>query len=236
MNLAANNTFLPENLSSTVILDVNSEQIKALTASLIEPDQSGRAFTQKAHLHLCQMLCAIYSANEWQPASETLRKQRGSCSQRMACLEALARAAGIPTRVRALHVKRSFWYPRFPVLRYFMPNRILLLWPQFFLEGTWVGFDELHSPVQVLAESSAGFRNDGESLFEAVQKTPVDFFGKTCGLACATEGHDLSKYVLTDEGIFETRDQAFLRFGSFQYTLRGRLFELLFGGRAYRRM
>ena len=79
---------------------------------------------------------------------------------------------------------------------------------------------------------SLGFRNNGESLFEAVQKTPVDFLGKTCGLACAKPSHDLSKYVLSDDGFFNTRDEVFERFGSFQHTLRGRLFELAFGGRS----
>jgi len=150
----------------------------------------------------------------------------------MACLEAVARAAGIPTRVLSLHVKGSFWYPRFRLSRRFIPERILLVWPQFFLAGRWVGFEELHSSLDQLAENSLGFSNAGESLFEAVQKTPVDFLGKNCGLACARPEHDLSKFVLADSGFFDTRDEVFERFGSFQYSLRGRVFELAFGGRS----
>jgi len=95
----------------------------------------------------------------------------------------------------------------------------------------WVDLDELYSPMALLVATSHGFRNDGESLFEAIQKTPVDFLGKSCGLACAKPEHDLSKFVLNDEGFFDTRDEAFERFGSFQNTLRGRAFELVFGGR-----
>lgn len=228
MRTEANITYRRANLKATAILDVDSEEIRSLTESLTQPDQSDRSFVQKAHLYLCEVLRPVYSVNEWQPASKTLRQKRGSCSQRMACLEALARAAGIPTRVRALHVKGSFWYPRFRFSRPFIPEHILLVWPQFFLSGIWVDFDELHSSMDRLVEDSPGFSNDGESLFEAVQKTPVDFLGKSCGLACAKPGHDLSKYILGDDGFFDARDEVFERFGSFQSTLRGRVFEFAF--------
>jgi hypothetical protein len=173
----------------------------------------------------------VYSVNEWQPVSKTLQKKKGSCSQRMACLEAIARAVGISTRVRALHVSGRFWYPRFWLSRPFIPKHILLVWPQFSLQGTWVDLDELYSPVAMLVATSHGFKNDGESLFEAIQKTPVDFLGKSCGLACAKPEHDLSKFVQRDEGFFDTRDEVFERFGSFQHTFRGRVFEAVFGGR-----
>lgn len=222
----------PENLKPTAILDFERGEVQDLVKSLRQAIAPDRFFLQKAHFHLSQSLLPVYSVNEWQPASKTLRDRRGSCSQRMACLEAVARAAGIPTRVRALQIRRAFWYPRFRLLRNLIPKRILLVWPQFFLQGLWVDFDELYSPMaQLAAASTSGFTNEGESLFEAVQHTPVDFFGKTCGLACARPEHNLSRYILEDEGFFDSRDEAFKRFGSFQYTTRGRLFELFFGGR-----
>ncbi len=188
------------NLKATSILDIDNEEVRRLVENMIEPDQSDRTFVQRAHVRLCQIVRPVYSVNEWQPVSKTLQKEKGSCSQRMACLEAIARAVGVSTRVRALHVSGRFWYPRFWLPRPLIPKRILLVWP-------------------------------GESLFEAIQKTPVDFLGKSCGLACAKPEHDLSKFVLNDEGFFDTRDEAFERFGSFQNTLRGRAFELVFGGR-----
>jgi hypothetical protein len=221
-----------ENLKPTVILDFGQSEVQALVESLRQSIHPNRSFLQKAHSYLSQSLRPVYSVNEWQPVSKTLRDRRGSCSQRMACLEAIARAAGIPTRVRALRVKGSFWYPRFRLLRNLIPKHILLVWPQFFLQGAWVDFDELYSPIaQLAATATSGFTNDGESLFEAVQHTPVDFFGKTCGLACARPEHNLSKFILEDQGFFDSRDEAFARFGSFQQTMRGRLFEVFFGGR-----
>ena len=172
----------------------------------------------------------MYSVKELQPSSTTLRRKRGSCSQRMACLEAVARAVGIPTRVRAFHIKGSFWYPRFRLSHYFIPRRILLVWTQFFLGDLWVDFDELYAPAaQLAATAKRGFTNDGESLFEAVQHTPVDFLGKTCGLACARPEQNLSRFILSDDGFFDTRDEAFDRFGVFENTVRGRIFELVWG-------
>ncbi|HXA77274.1 MAG TPA: transglutaminase domain-containing protein [Candidatus Acidoferrales bacterium] len=220
------------NLKGTAILDVDHEEVRSLARMLVRPDQSGRDVLQNAHMRLSGMLRPVYSVNEWQPVSKTLQKKQGSCSQRMACLEAVARVAGIATRVRALHLKGDFWYPRFRFSRPFIPKRILLVWPQFFLQGTWLDFDELYAPAAELATAAAhGFRNDGESLFEAVQKTPVDFLGKTCGLACARPEHNLSRFVLDDAGFFDTRDEAFEQFDSFQQTLRGRMFEVVYGGR-----
>ncbi len=131
------------NLERTAILDYDREEVKNIVRLVGAGGQADRAWLVAAHAHLAQALRPVYSVNEWQPASATIRKARGSCSQRMACLEAVGRAAGIPSRVRALRVKGSFWYPRFRLVRGFIPRSILLLWPQFFLEKAWVDFDEL---------------------------------------------------------------------------------------------
>jgi transglutaminase-like putative cysteine protease len=232
MNVSADSVPQPENLQATAILDFSNERVRNLVATLREPSLDQRKFLQNAHLQLIKILLPVYSVNEWQPVSSSLQQTRGSCSQRAACLEAIARAIGIPTRVRDLRVGGSFWSPRFPLARYFIPASILLVWPQFYLEGGWLDFDELHaSMAQLAARGPRAFTNDSESLFEAVGRSPVDFLGKTCGLDCARPEHDLSRFVLADEGFFNSRDDAFRRFGSFQYTLRGHAFELLYGGR-----
>jgi len=222
----------PSNLMGTTILDIHHDEIRSLAAALSQSHSSGLQFLQKAHLHLVQTLQPVYSVNEWQPASVTLRKGRGSCSQRTAVLEAIARAAGVPTEVHAFAVKGSFWYPRFRFMKPFIPKSVLLVWPQFYVGDKWLDFDELHIPVErMAAEARGGFTNDGESLFEAVQSKPVDFLGKSCGLACSRPEFDLSKFLLKNYGSFDTRDEVFKQFGSFQHTLRGRAFELVFGDR-----
>lgn len=222
----------PANLAATAILDIDCVEVRGLAGALIPAGPTGQPFLQRAHRRLCEILRPVYTVDEWQPVSKTLRAERGSCSQRMACLEGLARASGIPTRVRGLFMSGSFWFPRFQFARSFIPKRVLLAWPQFFLQQAWVDFDELYAPIDELVETgSGGFTNDGESLFEAVRTTPVDFLGKSCGMVCAKPEHDLSKFVLDDLGFFDSRDELFKRFGSFQFTWRGRAFEYIFGGR-----
>ena len=222
----------PENLKAKAILDIQHEEVQKLAKKLAQEELPDRLRLRKAHSLLAAILRPVYSVDEWQRASKTLLKRQGSCSQRMTCLEAVARAIGIPTRVRAIYVEGSFWYPRFRFLRPFIPKRILLAWPQFYLGGTWVDFDELYAPMaQLAATATRGFSNDLESLFEAVQDTPVDFVGKTCGMACARAEYDLSRFVLDNRGFFNTRDELFEHLGSLEQTLRGRLFEMALGGR-----
>jgi transglutaminase superfamily protein len=220
----------PANLEATAILDFGNELMKEVVRSVGPRKETDRSWLQEAHTCLMGVLSPVYSVNERQPTSETIRKRRGSCSQRMACLEAVGRAVGIPSRVRALRVKGTFWYPRFRFLRIFIPQSVLLLWPQFFLDGNWVDFDELYEPLDGLVGTAhQGFANDAESLFEAVRDTPVDFLGKTRGTACANQDCDLSRFILANEGFFDTRDDALKQMGSFQDTFRGRLFEMLLG-------
>jgi Transglutaminase-like superfamily len=196
-------TFGP-NVAATTILDSDHERVRKLTAEILQEQPPDIAFLRNAHLRLVELLSPVYSLNEWQPASVTLAKRCGSCSQRMACLETLARCAGIPTRVHVFRVKGSFWHPRFRLTRWFLPANVLLVWPQFFVAHGWVDFDELHAPITQLArKAKTGFKNDGESLFEAVIKTPVDFCGKTCSLPSSKLEFNLSTFISADEGLFK---------------------------------
>ncbi len=221
----------PANLKATAILDHAEALVCNLASELRRRCDDDRRLLQTAHRHLVEFVEPIYALNELQPASQTIRKRCGSCSQRMASLEAIARAGGIATRARALRVSGKFWYPRFRTLSVFIPKSILLVWPQFHLNGAWVDFDELFGPLADLARrSDHGFSNAGESVFDAVAHTPVNFLAKTCGAGCSSR-FDLSSVVLADDGFFDTRDEVFARFGSFHTTFRGRIFEILFGGR-----
>lgn len=112
-----------------------------------------------------------------------------------------------------------------------IPRRVLLVWPQFFTEHGWLDFDELYDSIRGLVLAAPHpFTNDGESLFEAVRHSPVDLFGKSCdsGEACSA---DLSRFVVGNEGFFDVRDEVFAKFGSLENTIRGKAFEVLFGGR-----
>lgn len=97
---------------------------------------------------------------------------------------------------------------------------------QFYIEGTWLDFDEIYSSKQL---GSSGFRNDAETIFDAVAHTSVDFFHKNCETGCSSSA-DLSRFVLEDAGFFDSRDALYAHFGSFQHSLRGYAFEMLYGG------
>jgi transglutaminase superfamily protein len=221
-----------EYLQRTPILNKDHLLIISLVDELMtEHTGKDREFLQAAHQWLAQHLRPVYTLNERQPASTTLARGCGSCSQRMAVLEAVARAAGIATRSRALWIDGQFWRSRFPQLQRFLPQKVLLAWPEFFIDGSWVGFEELYGPLHALAEQrSDGFTNaTGETLFEAVRYTAVDWSGKTCSCAIGSVC-DLSHVVAADGGIFSSRDAVFDRYGLLLHQPGGCLFELLFGG------
>jgi len=219
------------NLAATPILDYGNPTVGFVSDELRPRHGNDRLFLQAAHRYVADMVRPVYTLNERQPASRTLLKGTGSCSQRMACLEAISRKGGVATRARALWISSKFWSPRFPALSFLMPKSILLIWPQFYLDAVWQDLDELYGPAMRLAgAANHRFSNDGESVFDAIDHVPVDFFGKTCHGSCSPV-FDLSKFVLRDGGFFESRDEAFERLGSLHTTFRGRIFEFVFGGR-----
>jgi hypothetical protein len=145
--------------------------------------------------------------NEAVPASRTLRRRAGSCSQRLAILESVARAIGVKTRVRALLIDRSFWYPRFPRIGYALPDQTMLAWPEFQIEEHWRSAAELFGPIG--CHGGGAFANRGsETLFEAVGRCAVDWDGRS-----KDDRYDLSRFVRSDLGYFADRDEAFARLG-----------------------
>jgi transglutaminase-like putative cysteine protease len=224
------------NLTSTRILDHANPTVQSLVAQLSASQTSPRAFVQAAHRYLGEKMKAVYSIDEDRPVSETLRLNTGSCGQRMAVVEALARGYGVPTRVRALWLDRRFWFSRLPLLRFFLPPRTLMPWPQFYLEGSWVDLDELFGPIAELAANTPvkhKFTNRGVSLFDAVRDMPVDLFGKLKGTPYAS--YDISNVVLEDGGICQTRDELLGREKKTGWLGR-LLFNTLYGGRNIRRI
>jgi hypothetical protein len=223
------------NLVATAILDYTHTEVQSVLAHIGQSKPSPCDFVRMAHTHISDVMRPIYSIEETMPVSKLLRTNAGSCSQRMACVEAFSRGYGIPTRVRALWLDKSFWYYRLPLLRPVMPKRTLMPWPQFYLEDRWVDFDEIYSTIAVLAEKSDhAFTNAGESLFDAVQHEPVDLLGKSAGLNAAK--FSLTKFVVGDGGFYDTRDDLLAKLDNQRTWIGKRIFNLTYGGRPVRRM
>jgi transglutaminase-like putative cysteine protease len=197
--------------ASTPILDAGHDLIRAL-ASRIDPDVAlePTTFVRRAHATVTETVRPVYSLDEWQAASRTLRRGRGSCSQRFAVLEAVSRARAIATRVRGLAVDGRFWYPRFPRVTPLVPDRVVLAWPEFGLPEGWVSASEVFGSLGELRSRSddRGFANDGESLFEAVGMSAIDWDGAT-SVGGTIASCDLSEMGGEDLGLFDSRDDLF---------------------------
>ncbi|WP_037363488.1 transglutaminase domain-containing protein [Amycolatopsis orientalis] len=195
-------------VAPTAILDWRDPSVRSLARATSSEDRL--AGLRAAHLVIAGAVRPGYAVRERQPISRTLRRGRGSCSQRLAILEGVARAQGVPTRVRGLLVDGRFWYPRFPRAKFLVPSRVLVAWPEFRVDDAWVPVGELFGLLPELA-AGPGFSNDGgETLFDAVSRTAIDWDGVTCGTGGAC---DLSATVLADLGRFDSRDELFRRHG-----------------------
>ena len=197
-------------IEPTSILDWRSPEVRALTGELGSAEQ-GRDVLQRAHGVIAATVRPVYAVDDAQPVSRTLARGRGSCSQRLAVLEAVARSSGIATRSRGLLVDGRFWFPRFRRLRFAVPDAVLLAWPEFRLGQEWVSASELFGPAR--KGETAQFTNaDGETLFDALARGAVDWDGFTSTPElCST--CDLSARVLRDLGRFDSRDELFARHG-----------------------
>ena len=208
---------------ATAILDHDDPRVGAL-ARRVESEATPRDALRSAHRIIARHVRPVYSVEDGRPVSRTLRLGRGSCSQRMAALEAVARAVRVRTRVRGLLVDGTYWYPRFPRLKPFVPEQVLLAWPEFRISGAWVPIGELFEAAAPASggnsgnsgnsnsnSNSNGFTNKGgETLFDAVARTGVRW--DACGTASAA-ACDLSAQVVADLGHFDDRDDLFARHG-----------------------
>lgn len=219
-----------QNLKPTAIMDYDNPVIAEFVEGLYAISE--RDFLRVAYLEVMKRVYPIYDINELQPASTTLQKEVGSCTQRTALLEAMARSVGIPTRSQVYWIDGRFWHPRFPRWTYpFIPKRIMLLWTAFYIDNEWVDFSELIAPLENLADyATTGFTNEEETIFDAIAVRPVDLTNKLADCDCDS-AFDLSHYVLEDGGIFDSRDDALAHYGSFQHTWRGIAFQLMFAGK-----
>ncbi len=194
--------------AATPILDWGHHDVARLYEDIAEGAiQSAQEFLVSAHRSVAATIRAVYGLDDRQPVSVTLSRGRGSCSQRLAVVEALARRRGIATRVRGLVLRGEFWYPRFRHLRAVIPKSVLLAWPEFLIDGRWQDISEIVAPAAV--SSVQPFTNTGEeTLFDAIGRAPISW-GKSISCDCL----DFSEFVDRDLGTFESRDKLFEEFG-----------------------
>ncbi len=206
----------PGSVEATDLLDHGSPAIRALVDDVAASNAPGdtAGFVRALHARVAATVAPVYSVDEDCPASRTLRRGRGSCSQRLAVVEAAARAVGVPTRVRGLLVAGEFWYPRFARLRRVVPRHVVIAWPELPVEGRWQALDEIVAGAGRRDEVArpacvTPFTNDSETLFDAVARTRIGWDGAVPGCDLC----DLSGVVARDLGRFESRDALFREHG-----------------------
>lgn len=186
----------------TRVLDWGSDAVAALDGQLGDGGLSARDWLRKAHAEVIAVVRPVYALNDLQPTSKTLHRGRGSCSQRLAVLESLARRRGIRTRVEGFAVDGAFWYPRFPRASWLVPDRVVLAWPEFHIDGKWLAVGDLFNADTA---SPVVFTNASEeTLFDAIGRTGITWSGD-----CADGSCDLSGHVLENLGFFDDRDALF---------------------------
>ncbi len=214
----------PGSTAATRILDHTSQEVRSLLRDCRRSTPEGEVadVLRTAHRLVAERVRPVYAVDDTQPVSATLRRGRGSCSQRLAVLEAVARAAGVPTRSRGLLLDGRFWYPRFPGLRAVVPAEVVLAWPELRVDGTWLDSSALLAgPDPRTGADGDPFTNTGEeTLFEAVARGAVRW---DAAQGAATDGHaqpragcrtcGLSGWVLAELGRYGSRDELFTAHG-----------------------
>ena len=97
------------NLEETPTLDYGNLSLVGLPDDISRRGVDSRRRARMIHEYVARTTTPLYSLTETRPASVTERKGAGSCSQRFALVEAIARRVGIPTRVEGLAIRGTFW-------------------------------------------------------------------------------------------------------------------------------
>lgn len=177
----------------TRVLDWRSDPVQGLATAIGEPETSDAAalwsWLGRAHERVAAAIRPVYAMNERQPASRTITRGRGSCSQRFAVLEALARSRGIATRTHAVVLPGEFWAGRFRGLTWLIPDEVVVALPEFRLDGWRTSRGCLAGGCDT-GEPRGAFTNDSaETLFEAVARGAMP-----------------THLVIHDLGYFDVRD------------------------------
>ncbi|GAB2644873.1 transglutaminase domain-containing protein [Prescottella soli] len=194
-------------MEQTTILNWDDPGFHRFEVLRTETGSPGVEYLQQTHRWVQHNIRPVYALDDTQPTSVTLAKSRGSCSQRLAVVVALARQNGIPTKVEGLVLRGEFWYPRFRYLRHAIPDRVLLAWPSFRIDGEWI--DASHAFTSGCDVSPKDFSNRGEeTLFDVAARSTITW-GNEASAGCL----DLSRFVIRSLGTFDSRDDLFRSYG-----------------------
>lgn len=131
-------------LGPTLLADSDHPRVAALAARLAEGAASGGEIAARLARYVAEEVAyGVAPSGDETAASRTLALGYGHESAKATLLVALARAAGIPARVRVVRVGKESFSELLPGLLYALaPSRVPVAWAELFIEGRWVAFAE----------------------------------------------------------------------------------------------
>jgi hypothetical protein len=128
----------------TKILDYTTASLVAFRLRALKGVRGNALTKLRALYDAITKLRLGYNRNDDVPASEVLRDGYGQCNTKAILLLALARGAGIPSRVHAYRLTKELQRERHAAwLVFFMPRTTLFFWPEFFIDKKWRPLEEL---------------------------------------------------------------------------------------------
>lgn len=131
-------------LRATRLLDYTHPSVVAFRDRALKGVRGDARTRARALYDAVTKLPLGYSRNDDIAASEVLRDGYGQCNTKAVLLMALARGAGIPSRLHAYRLTKELQRVRHKAwLVFFMPRTTLFLWPELFIDGKWRPLEEI---------------------------------------------------------------------------------------------
>ncbi len=125
-------------LGATRILDFNDPALVKQRLHILTNQKTDRQKLEALY-DFVRSLPLGYSSNDDVPASQVLRDGYGQCNTKVNLLMALARGAGIPSRVHVFRISKDLQRGRIPGwIFYFAPDETVFTWPEFYIGKKWV--------------------------------------------------------------------------------------------------
>ncbi len=135
---------MKNNLRATKLLNYKHSSLVAMRSTALKGVHGTTKTKLRALYEAVTKLPLGYSRNDNIPASEVLHDGYGQCNTKAILLLALARGAGIPSRVHAYSLTKELQRERHAAwLVFFMPRATLFFWPEFFIDKKWRPLEEI---------------------------------------------------------------------------------------------
>ncbi len=134
---------MEQNSSTSNILNYDSEAVLIKLEELLVERSTAESKIKTLYGFVASLPLG-YNRNDDIAASEVLRDGYGQCNTKVTLLCALARGAGVPSRIHAYELHKEAQRRRAPAwLVFFMPRTTMFVWPEFYLNKKWIPLQKI---------------------------------------------------------------------------------------------